>query len=119
MLRRRLADSIDPPTEFFQIEVAPGVALDAWKIEPPSASPEPRPLLVFVYGEPEWLPVVTGYLLLRWVGVARGRRSSVSGGEFMGSFKDAYRRWRMKRLRKKFESYYEKRSGGNGPGAVH
>ena len=38
----------------------------------------------------------------------------------MGSFRDFYRRWRMKRLRKKFEAYYEKRSGsGNDPNMVH
>ena len=37
----------------------------------------------------------------------------------MGSMRNAYRRWRMKRLRKKFEDYYEKRSGGNGPDVLH
>jgi len=67
---------------------------------------------------------VTGYVLLRWVGAARGsrfrgRRGGGGRGDVVGSVKDAYRRWRMKRLRKKFESYYEKRSGGDGPGAIH
>ena len=61
---------------------------------------------------------LTGYVLLRWVGISR--RRAVSGTtDLMGGVKDAYRRWRMKRLRKKFESYYEKRSGGDGPPAVH
>lgn len=62
--------------------------------------------------------LVTGYVLLRWVGVARSRRP-VGQQEVMGSVKDAYRRWRLKRLRKKFEQYYEKRSRGDGPGTIH
>ena len=64
----------------------------------------------------------TGYLLLRWVGVAgRGRRRSLGGlrAELGGSWRDAYRRWRMKRLRKKFEDYYEKRSGGDDGPTLH
>jgi len=61
---------------------------------------------------------VTGYVLLRWVGIAR-RRTSLSGGGIGGPVREAYRKWRMKRLRKKFESYYDKRSGGGPPGAVH
>ena len=64
----------------------------------------------------------TGYLLLRWVGVAgRGRRRSLGGlrAELGGSWRDAYRRWRMKRLRKKFEDYYDKRSGGDDGPMVH
>ncbi len=66
--------------------------------------------------------LVTGYLLLRWVGVAgRGRRRSLGGlrAELGGSWRDAYRRWRMKRLRKKFEDYYEKRSGGDDGPTLH
>jgi membrane associated rhomboid family serine protease len=62
--------------------------------------------------------LATGYVLLRWVGIAR-RRSVAGRADLMGGVKDAYRRWRLKRLRKKFESYYEKRSGGDGPPAVH
>jgi len=62
--------------------------------------------------------LLTGLALIRWTGYlsssARGR------GEMMGSIRDMYRRWRMKRLRKKFEAYYEKRSGsGNDPNMVH
>ena len=62
--------------------------------------------------------LATGFVLLRWVGLARPRRA-VGQREVMGSMRDGYRRWRMKRLRKKFESYYEKRSGGDGPGQIH
>jgi len=62
--------------------------------------------------------LVTGFVLLRWVGIARSPRA-VGQREFMGSVRDAYRKWRMKRLRKKFESYYEKRSKGNDPDMIH
>lgn len=57
---------------------------------------------------------VTGFVLLRWVGIAR---TSFAGGRgpIFGSLREAYRRYRMKRLRKKFESYYDKRSGGEPP----
>lgn len=62
--------------------------------------------------------LATGYAALHWSPFvssrARGR------GEVLGSLRNTYRRWRMKRLKKKFESYYEKRSGGgNGPTIVH
>ena len=57
--------------------------------------------------------IVAGYLYLRWGGVRSG---SGIGKERVGGFiQDSYRRWRMKRLRKKFEQYYEKRGGGGGP----
>jgi membrane associated rhomboid family serine protease len=50
--------------------------------------------------------LVVGYLYLR---LGLGRIQLRFG------LKDAYRRWRMRRLRKKFEQYYQKRSGGGGP----
>jgi membrane associated rhomboid family serine protease len=50
--------------------------------------------------------LVVGYLYLR---LGLGRIQLRFG------LRDAYRRWRMKRLRKKFEQYYQKRSGGGGP----
>lgn len=64
---------------------------------------------------------VTGYGLLRWAGLARGRRRSMAAhGGVTDSVRESYRRWRMKRLRKKFEDYYEKRTGGgNDPNIVH
>lgn len=62
--------------------------------------------------------LLTGLALVRWTGFLKS--SSRGRGEVMGSFRDFYRRWRMKRLRKKFEAYYEKRSGGgNDPNMVH
>jgi membrane associated rhomboid family serine protease len=62
--------------------------------------------------------LLTGLALVRWTGFLR---SSARGrGETTGSLREIYRRWRMKRLRKKFEAYYEKRSGGgNDPNMVH
>lgn len=60
--------------------------------------------------------LVVGYLYLRLGGVRRGGRVSTSSGKTGNFVQDTYRRWRMKRLRKKFEEYYNKRSGGgNGP----
>jgi membrane associated rhomboid family serine protease len=63
--------------------------------------------------------LVTGYVVLRYTTVV-SRSAHPSTGGVVGPLRDAYRRWRMKRLKKKFESYYEKRSGGgNGPTIVH
>lgn len=62
--------------------------------------------------------LVTGFVLLRWAGIARSRRA-VGDREVLGSVRDAYRKWRMKRLRKKFESYYEKRSRDDEPPFIH
>ena len=54
--------------------------------------------------------LVVGYLYLRWGGVRSGSGIGIKTGG--GFIQDSYRRWRMKRLRKKFEQYYEKRGGG-------
>lgn len=54
----------------------------------------------------------TGYVLMRWAGITGRRRGAGVGRQsgFVESIKDAYRRYRMKRLRRKFETYYEKRA---------
>ncbi len=57
--------------------------------------------------------LAVGYLYLRWGGVRSGRGTGKETGG--GFIQDSYRRWRMKRLRKRFEQYYEKRGGGGGP----
>jgi membrane associated rhomboid family serine protease len=59
--------------------------------------------------------LVAGYVYLRLGGVGRQRtiQSSGGGAGMVDSFKQAYHRWRMKRLRKKFERYYEERTGGD------
>lgn len=51
--------------------------------------------------------MVVGYLYLK---TGWGRKRAL-----LPDFRGAYRRWRMKRLRKKFEEYYQKRGGGSGP----
>jgi membrane associated rhomboid family serine protease len=62
--------------------------------------------------------LATGYAALRWSTLVS--RRPAESGDLFGSLRQTYRRWRMKRLRKKFETYYEKRSGGgNGPTIVH
>jgi membrane associated rhomboid family serine protease len=52
--------------------------------------------------------LAVGYLYLRLVGVQRGGLGAMVQGSF--------RRWRMKRLKKKFEEYYRKRTGGDDDG---
>ena len=54
--------------------------------------------------------LVVGYLYLRLGGAGRGK--GVSGRGSGGGLRETYHRWRMKRLRKKFERYYEDRTGG-------
>ena len=53
--------------------------------------------------------LVVGYLYLRWGGVSSAACSGGVGRGSPGGFvKDSYRRWRMKRLRKKYASLYPK-----------
>jgi membrane associated rhomboid family serine protease len=55
--------------------------------------------------------LAVGYVYLKMGGVGRRRTTK---GEGMGdSIKQAYHRWRMKRLKKKFEKYYEERTRGD------
>jgi dipeptidyl-peptidase-4 len=52
-LRDKLAKLELPPVEFFQAEVAPDLAVDAYCLKPPGFDPEQQyPVLVYVYGEP-------------------------------------------------------------------
>jgi dipeptidyl-peptidase 4 len=52
-LRDKAAKLLRSPVEFFQVEIEPGVVLDAWMIKPEGFDPKRRyPLLVYVYGEP-------------------------------------------------------------------
>ena len=53
--------------------------------------------------------LAAGYLYLR---LGSRRRSTRPIHVSSSSLRDAYRRWRVKRLRKKFEEYYQKRGGG-------
>jgi len=63
--------------------------------------------------------LAVGYLYLRWGGVRSGARRSAGRSSPGGFLQDSYRRWRMKRLRKKFEQYYQKRGGGGPRYTIH
>lgn len=63
-LAAKVAPLLDPPVEFLQTEIEPGVELDSWMIRPSGFRADDRyPLLVFVYGEPAGTTVVD-----RWGG---------------------------------------------------
>ncbi|MFQ5791056.1 MAG: rhomboid family intramembrane serine protease [Acidobacteriota bacterium] len=57
--------------------------------------------------------LVVGYVYLRLGG--RRKRDLGSSTSLAGAVRQAYQRWRIKRLRRKFEQYYQKRSGGGDP----
>jgi membrane associated rhomboid family serine protease len=63
---------------------------------------------------------VIGYLYLRLGGVGRRRQTvGTVGGSWGDSLRQAYHTWRMKRLRKKFERYYEERTGNSNKYKYH
>jgi dipeptidyl-peptidase-4 len=63
-LRKRFGELKKVPTEFFRVEVEPGVSLDAWCLKPPGFDPAKKyPVVVYVYGEPAGQTVVD-----RWGG---------------------------------------------------
>lgn len=58
-LRDNVAALNQPPTEFFRVKIADGVALDGWCIKPPDFDPARQyPLLFYLYGEPANVTVV-------------------------------------------------------------
>ena len=63
-LVEKLAELDQPETEFFEVEIEPGVSLNGWSIKPPEFEPEQQyPALFFVYGEPAGQTVLD-----RWSG---------------------------------------------------
>ena len=63
-LRKRFGELRKTPTEFFRVEIEPGVLLDGWCLKPPDFDQAKKyPLLVYVYGEPAGQTVVD-----RWGG---------------------------------------------------
>lgn len=63
-LRKHLDALTKLSTEFFRVEIEPGVTLDAWCLKPPDFAPVKKyPVLVYVYGEPAGQTVVD-----RWGG---------------------------------------------------
>ena len=83
-LQKRVEKLKRTPTEFFRVEIAEGLALDAWCIKPPNFSANKKyPLLIYVYGEPAGQTVLN-----RWGGsralwhVMLGHTSYVHDVEF-------------------------------------
>ncbi|MEZ5289591.1 MAG: S9 family peptidase [Vicinamibacterales bacterium] len=63
-LRAALAPIVQPPVEFFTVEIGEGLSMDGWMLKPSTFDPAKRyPLLVYVYGEPASQTVVD-----RWQG---------------------------------------------------
>ena len=52
-LRKKVKPLISQPTEFFELEIGDGVAMDAWMIKPSDFDASRKyPVFVYVYGEP-------------------------------------------------------------------
>jgi dipeptidyl-peptidase-4 len=52
-LEAKLKPVLDPPVEFFKLDIGGGVELDGWMLKPSTLDPSRRyPLIVHVYGEP-------------------------------------------------------------------
>jgi dipeptidyl-peptidase-4 len=52
-LAAKVKTLVDPPAEFFRVDIGNGVLLDAWMIKPPDFDASKRyPILIHVYGEP-------------------------------------------------------------------
>jgi dipeptidyl-peptidase-4 len=63
-LRKKLAGELEPPVEFFTVDVGNGVVLDGWMLKPKSFAPSRKyPVIVHVYGEPAGQTVLN-----RWGG---------------------------------------------------
>jgi dipeptidyl-peptidase-4 len=63
-LRARLDDALQPPAEFFTVDIGGGVVLDGMMLKPRSFDPSRKyPVIVHVYGEPAGQTVVD-----RWGG---------------------------------------------------
>ena len=61
-IRERMEGLIERPTEFFELEIANGVVMDAWMLKPSGFDPRRRyPVLVYVYGEPHVQTVVDAW----------------------------------------------------------
>jgi dipeptidyl-peptidase-4 len=68
-LREKLSPVLQPATEFFQVEIEPGLKLDGWMMRPKNFDASRKyPLIVYVYGEP-WSQTV----MQEWGPGRRGR----------------------------------------------
>lgn len=51
--KKKIAQFLNPPEEFFKVDAGDGVTVDGWMIKPPNFDPSKRyPVLVNIYGEP-------------------------------------------------------------------
>ena len=80
-LRAKVKPLIDPPVEFFKVDIGDGVALDGWMIKPRAFDPLKKyPILINVYGEPAAQTVLD-----RWGG-ALFHRAIADEGYLVASF---------------------------------
>jgi dipeptidyl-peptidase 4 len=104
-VRDSLADLNLPKTEFFQIDIGDGVALDAWAIHPPQLDRTEKgnyPLLVYVYGEPYGQTVKDSWDGKRglWHRMIAQQGCVVVSVENRGTFSPRGRQWRKTANRK-------------------
>jgi dipeptidyl-peptidase 4 len=58
----RLAPLVDPPVDFFTVDIGSGVVLDGWMLKPRAFDPSRKyPVIVYVYGEPAGQTVVDSW----------------------------------------------------------
>ncbi|HEU5402196.1 MAG TPA: DPP IV N-terminal domain-containing protein, partial [Terriglobales bacterium] len=51
--KKKIAQFLNPPAEFFKVDAGDGVTVDGWMIKPPNFDPAMKyPVLVNIYGEP-------------------------------------------------------------------
>lgn len=51
--KKKIAQFLNPPVEYFKVDAGDGVMVDGWMIKPPDFDPSKKyPILVQVYGEP-------------------------------------------------------------------
>jgi len=61
-LAAKMKPILEPPTEFFQVDIGDGVSLDGWMVKPRDLDSSKRyPLVMFVYGEPAAVTVTDAW----------------------------------------------------------
>jgi dipeptidyl-peptidase-4 len=61
-LAAKVKPLLDPPVEFFRVDIGDGVQLDGWMIKPPDFDASKRyPILIHIYGEPAGQTVRDGW----------------------------------------------------------
>jgi dipeptidyl-peptidase-4 len=61
-LAAKVKPLLEPPVEFFRVDIGDGVQLDGWMLKPPDFDASKRyPILIHVYGEPAGQTVLDGW----------------------------------------------------------